>query len=194
MNSSSTTEPRAEHVRILVNHNLSHLFALNFPLGFTIKKNFGIPKGAGGGRAKRNRPLTANVTQYGSAIAPYGSGSISVYRSAVRESAVGDTKQKRALPSYRTRLRKRGMARFEVRGLDADRELIRSLARRLAKGDHDAAQIRAAISRAITGEPPKKGGILAALRRSPLVGADLTLARSHEAGRKFDLRHVIPEA
>jgi hypothetical protein len=86
------------------------------------------------------------------------------------------------------------MARFEVRGLDADRELIRSLARRLAKGDHDAAQIRAAISRALTGEPPKKGGILAALRRSPLVGADLTLARSHEAGRKFDLRHVIPEA
>jgi hypothetical protein len=26
-------------------------------------------------------------------------------------------------------------------------------------------------------EPPKKGGILAALRRSPLVGVDLNLAR-----------------
>jgi hypothetical protein len=29
----------------------------------------------------------------------------------------------------------------------------------------------------------KKGGILAALRRSPLVGADLNLGRSREAGR-----------
>ena len=36
-------------------------------------------------------------------------------------------------------------------------------------------------------EPPKKGGILAALRRSPLVGADLDLTRSREAGRKVDL-------
>jgi len=33
----------------------------------------------------------------------------------------------------------------------------------------------------------KKGGILAALRRSPLVGADVNLARSHEANRKVDL-------
>ncbi len=30
-------------------------------------------------------------------------------------------------------------------------------------------------------------GILAALRRSPLVGVDLNLARSHETGRKVDL-------
>ena len=37
------------------------------------------------------------------------------------------------------------------------------------------------------GEPPTKGGILAALRRSPLVGADLDLARSRETGRKVDL-------
>jgi hypothetical protein len=32
----------------------------------------------------------------------------------------------------------------------------------------------------------KKGGILAALRRSPLVGADLNLTRSIEAGRKVE--------
>jgi len=37
-----------------------------------------------------------------------------------------------------------------------------------------------------SGESLKKGGILAALRRSPLVGADLDLARSHETGRKVD--------
>jgi hypothetical protein len=35
-------------------------------------------------------------------------------------------------------------------------------------------------------EPPKKGGILAALRRSPLVGAELNPARSHEGGRKVN--------
>lgn len=37
-----------------------------------------------------------------------------------------------------------------------------------------------------TGEPPKKGGILAALRRSPLVGADLNFTRLRDAGRKVD--------
>ncbi len=103
------------------------------------------------------------------------------------ESAMANTAQKRALRNYRTRLVKRGMARFEVLGLDSDRDLIRSLAKRLAEDDPDALRIRAAVSRTITGEPPKKGGILAALRRSPLVGADLSLARSHEAGRKVDL-------
>ncbi len=100
---------------------------------------------------------------------------------------MGSTAQKRALRNYRNRLSKRGMARFEVLGLDVDRELIRSLAKRLAEDDIDAVRIRAAVSRTIAGEPPKKGGILAALRRSPLVGADLDLARSHEAGRKVDL-------
>jgi hypothetical protein len=37
------------------------------------------------------------------------------------------------------------------------------------------------------GEPPKKKTILAALRRSPLVGADLNLTRSCETGRKIGL-------
>jgi hypothetical protein len=100
---------------------------------------------------------------------------------------MGNTAQKRALRNYRTRLVKRGMARFEVLGLDADRELIRSLAKRLAEDDPEALRIRAAVSKTIAGEPPQKGGILAALRRSPLVGADLNLARSRGTGRKVDL-------
>jgi hypothetical protein len=100
---------------------------------------------------------------------------------------MGNTAQKRALRNYRTRLVKRGMARFEVLGLDADRELIRSLAKRLAEDDPEALRIRAAVSQTIAGEPPQKGGILAALRRSPLVGADLNLARSRGTGRKVDL-------
>jgi hypothetical protein len=100
---------------------------------------------------------------------------------------MANTSQKRALQNYRHRLSERGMARFEVLGLDSDRELIRSLARRLAQNDADAARIRASLNRTVAGEPPRKGGILAALRRSPLVGADLDLKRPHEAGRTVDL-------
>lgn len=95
--------------------------------------------------------------------------------------------QKRALKTYRSRLTQRGLARFEVLGLDADRSLIRSLARRLAEDGPEASQIRTAVARAIGGEPATTGGILAALRRSPLVGAELDLTRSHEVGREFDL-------
>jgi hypothetical protein len=95
--------------------------------------------------------------------------------------------QKRALKKYRHRLSERGMARFEVLGLDTDRELIRSLARRLAQNDSNATRIRTAVSRTVTGEPRKKGGILAALRRSPLVGADLEITRPVTRGRKVDL-------
>jgi hypothetical protein len=51
----------------------------------------------------------------------------------------------------------------------------------------NSARIRAAIGRTISGEPPKKGGILAALLRSPLVGANLELKRSEEASRRVDL-------
>jgi hypothetical protein len=79
------------------------------------------------------------------------------------------------------------MARFEVLGLNADRELIRSLARRLAGDGPDTARIRDAVRRAAAGEQAKKGGVLDALRRSPLVGADLDLKRPATPGRRVDL-------
>ena len=91
---------------------------------------------------------------------------------------MGNISQKRALRNYRRRLQARGMARFEVLALDADRALIRSLAKRLAQNDQEAARIRSSVNRIISGEPPRKGGIVKALRRSPLVGADLDLNRS----------------
>ena len=97
------------------------------------------------------------------------------------------TPQKRALDRYRKRLGQRGMARFEVLGLDADRELIRSLARRLAADGPDSARIRDTVRLTISGEQSKKGGILNALRRSPLVGADLDLNRPLNPGRRVDL-------
>jgi hypothetical protein len=100
---------------------------------------------------------------------------------------MSNTPQKRAIKNYRKRLQKRGMARFEVLGLDGDRDLIRSLARRLAEDGPDALRLRAVVNQTISGEPPRKGGILAALRRSPLVGADIAPVRRFEAGRKVEL-------
>ncbi len=95
--------------------------------------------------------------------------------------------QKRAIQNYRSRLGERGLARFEVLGRDADRDLIRSVARRLSEDTPEASELRATMSKSIAGEPPRQGGILAALRRSPLVGADLDLSRPREKGRKVDL-------
>jgi len=79
------------------------------------------------------------------------------------------------------------MARFEVLGLTIDRDLIRSLAARLAEKDSKASRIRVAVRRAISPEPPVKGGILAALRRSPLVGAGIRVTRSAADDRRVRL-------
>ena len=100
---------------------------------------------------------------------------------------MSNTSQKLAIMNYRHRLTERGMARFEVLGLDTDRDLIRSFAKRLAEDGPEAARLRAIVSQTIAGEPPKKGGILAALRRSPLVGSDLELTRPREEGRKVQI-------
>ena len=101
---------------------------------------------------------------------------------------MSNTAQKRAIKNYRSRLRKRGIARFEVLGLGSDRHLIRSLAKRLAQNDPDANRIRTEVMRTVSRTPKEeKGGILAALRRSPLVGAELTIERSLNAGRKTNL-------
>ena len=95
--------------------------------------------------------------------------------------------QRRAVKQYRTRLAERGLARFEVLGRDADRDLIRSLARRLAEDCPEADRLRATVRQGISGKAPRKGGILEALRRSPLVGADAVASRPFETGRKVDL-------
>ena len=95
--------------------------------------------------------------------------------------------QKRAIENYRSRLADRGVARFEIQALESDRDLIRALARKLADESPEAAQLRRTMQQAIIGEPPKTGGILAALRRSPLVDADIDLGRSREHGRKVNL-------
>lgn len=100
---------------------------------------------------------------------------------------MNDTSQTRALKNYRKRLSQRGMARFEVLALAADRELIRSMARKLADNSPEAQELRASMHRKIAPGPQKKGSILAALRRSPLVGVELNLDRPRIDGRRVDL-------
>ncbi len=120
-------------------------------------------------------------------LALFSDDVLAIFLDITLEFAMSYGSQKRALQNYRKRLNARGIARFEVLGLDADRELIRSLARRLAEKGPEATRIRATVRRTIASEPRKKGGILAALLRSPLVGADLDVTRSTTHGRKVDL-------
>jgi hypothetical protein len=95
--------------------------------------------------------------------------------------------QKRALQNYRSRLGERGLARFEVLGRESDRDLVRKVARKLAEDGPDAARLRATVNQTISGESTTKGNILAALRRSPLVGAGLDLKRSRQQGRDVEM-------
>jgi hypothetical protein len=100
---------------------------------------------------------------------------------------MGTQSQARALQNYRRRLREKGLGRFEVLGLQADRELIRAVARRLAEDSPDAAEIRRAILSKVADKPAKRGGILKALRSSPLVGEELELTRPRIVGRRVRL-------
>ncbi len=96
--------------------------------------------------------------------------------------------QTRALNAHRRRIAERGLGRFEVRGREADKDLIRDIARRLAADDAAAQRLRADLNRRLgAAEPPVAGGILAALRRSPMVGADLDLSREDLPGRDSGL-------
>ena len=78
--------------------------------------------------------------------------------------------------------------------MENDRDMIRSLAKRLAKGGSEADRIRTQINDALDG----KGGIVAALLRSPLVGAVLDLTRDRVPPRDIDLEvepdHAAPRS
>lgn len=113
------------------------------------------------------------------------SGYISGYRSGEN---MTDTSQQRALKNYRKRLGQKGVSRFEVIGRKDDRELIRTLAKRLAEKSPDATRLRAEVNRSLGGQSAgKRGGIYAALRRSPLVGVDVDLERVSAPPRKIEL-------
>ena len=98
---------------------------------------------------------------------------------------MGSQSQVRAIENYRKRLKKRGMARFEVLALKKDRELIREVARKLAESTPEAEKMRASMCQTISEKAGTKGGILEILRSWPL--AELHLTRPFEEGRKIDL-------
>jgi hypothetical protein len=98
---------------------------------------------------------------------------------------MGSTAQAQALKNYRKRLTRRGMARFEVLGLATDRDLVRTLAKRLAEDTPESAEIRATLTEKVAPDIRKKGGILEMLRNWPI--ADLELKRPLVKPRKIDL-------
>src|SRR5207302_1836256 len=55
---------------------------------------------------------------------------------------VMNASQQRAVARHRSRLVEQGLARYEVRGLAKDKELVRGIARRLAQDDPEAGRLR----------------------------------------------------
>ncbi|MYH59456.1 MAG: hypothetical protein F4145_16055 [Boseongicola sp. SB0675_bin_26] len=94
--------------------------------------------------------------------------------------------QQRATKSYRARLAERGIKRFEIMALGSDRELLRTLARRLSEDGPEVDKTRAAVKALVAGGPAKQGGILAALRRSPLVEVEIDLSRPRIERRRIE--------
>jgi hypothetical protein len=97
------------------------------------------------------------------------------------------TSQHRALKNYRKRLGQKGIARFEVLGRDDDRELIRTLARRLAEKGPGSIRLRAEVTRSLSASTAKRGGVLAALMRAPAALVDVKFDRPPMPERKLDL-------
>jgi hypothetical protein len=93
--------------------------------------------------------------------------------------------------NFPSRLSKKRLSRFEILGLDTDRSLIRSLAKRLEQDDADATPIRLQLTpiqlTPTVSNVPQKGGILAALRGSPPVGEQIRIERPFDSGKKADL-------
>ena len=100
---------------------------------------------------------------------------------------MSEASQARAIKKYRRRLAERGLVRFEVVGRDVDRAVVRLFAKCLAEGGEEAQSLRAAVGQAAAADLPRKGGILDALLRSPLVGADAIAARLRVSGREVQL-------
>jgi hypothetical protein len=90
--------------------------------------------------------------------------------------------QKKALSAHRRRLKRRGIARLEVRVRRDDIALLRSVVAALADPDREA-EARALL-RDHFGERPSRG-LKALLAAAPLDGIEL--ARDRDLGRDVDL-------
>ena len=94
--------------------------------------------------------------------------------------------QKRAITTHRRRLGERGLARYEVRGLAKDKDLVRKLAKKLSANDADAGRLRAEVAQRVVSNPLSGKEIWEALRRSPLAGIDLKIEREFTSGRDIE--------
>ena len=94
--------------------------------------------------------------------------------------------QQRAVANHRRRLTERGLARYEVRGRAQDKELVRSIAKRLAENNPEAERLRNELA-GLHSNPEVRGGFLKWIRSSPLVGLDLDIEREITTGRDIDL-------
>ena len=94
--------------------------------------------------------------------------------------------QYRAVVKNRKQMRARGLSRFEVRGLETDKALIRSIAKALADDNSTAKTLRAKLAQEVVATK-KPVNIVAWLRSSPLVGIDWYIEREFDPGRKIDL-------
>ena len=71
--------------------------------------------------------------------------------------------------------------------MEQDKELVRKFAKRLTANDDDAMRLRADVAPRVEEQPARRGGILAALLRSPLIGSGIRLEREVTSGRDVDL-------
>ncbi|HML11914.1 MAG TPA: hypothetical protein VK456_01325 [Xanthobacteraceae bacterium] len=94
--------------------------------------------------------------------------------------------QTRRVANHR-RHRGPGISRYQVCGLNRDKELIRQVARQLAADDAAAKRLRKELTQKTVATTPSGASIVAALRRSPLVGVDWEIERPIEHGREIDL-------
>jgi hypothetical protein len=93
--------------------------------------------------------------------------------------------QRKAVKTHRERSRAKGLARFEVTAPEADKQLIRLIAKRLTQSD--AEEVRASIGKALADRREGSvGGVLRALLASPLAGANLTIRRDKIYNRKVE--------
>ena len=95
--------------------------------------------------------------------------------------------QRRAIRSYRARQSKRGIVRFELQALDADRPLLRALARKLVEDGPEAQRIRQSVAGTMGVEPPKAAACWPRCSARRGRRRPRPLSRVRDEGRKIDL-------
>lgn len=88
---------------------------------------------------------------------------------------------------HRSRTMVKGSKRVEVTVPSHDASLLKAIAGALRQGGKEAKRIRDSVRPLVSSPKAKTGAELVAfLRQSPLVGADLSLERDRSTGRTVD--------